>query len=72
MGIAYFSRLSDIVPMDAQDERSVEVQGLRLVRAFLSLPPDKRVLVIEFIEELLRASRRRSEDTQCHPVEPCT
>jgi hypothetical protein len=53
--------------MDAQDERSVEVQGLRLVRAFLSLPPDKRALVIEFIEEMLRASRRRSEDTQVSP-----
>jgi hypothetical protein len=66
-GIAYFSRLSDIERMDAQDERSVEVQGLRLVRAFLSLPPDKRALVIEFIEEMLRASRRRSEDTQVSP-----
>jgi hypothetical protein len=67
MGIAYLSRLSDIERMDAQDERSVEVQGLRLVRAFLSLPPDKRALVIEFIEEMLRASRRRSEDTQVSP-----
>jgi hypothetical protein len=29
-----------------------EAQGLRLMRSFLSLPPDKRQLVLEFVEQL--------------------
>lgn len=41
--------------MDAGKEQSIEAEGLRLVRAFLSLPPDKRAEVIAFVEELVRA-----------------
>jgi hypothetical protein len=41
--------------MDAGKERSDEAEGLRLVRAFLSLPPDRRAEVIAFVEELARA-----------------
>lgn len=41
--------------MDAKSNQSDEAQGLRLVRAFLSLPPDKRAEVIAFVEELARA-----------------
>lgn len=40
--------------MDAGKDESVEVEGLRLVRAFLSLPPEKRAEVIAFVEELAR------------------
>ncbi len=41
--------------MDVKSDQSDEAQGLRLVRAFLSLPPDKRAEVIAFVEELARA-----------------
>jgi hypothetical protein len=41
--------------MDAGKERSDEAEGLRLIRAFLSLSPDKRAEVIAFVEELARA-----------------
>jgi hypothetical protein len=44
--------------MDAKKDQSEEAQGLRLVRAFLSLPPDKRAEVIAFVEELARAQSR--------------
>ncbi|WP_342740404.1 hypothetical protein [Bradyrhizobium sp. B117] len=42
--------------MDAgkEKEKLDEVEGLRLVRAFLSLPPHKRAEVIAFVEELAR------------------
>ncbi|WP_234679024.1 hypothetical protein [Bradyrhizobium monzae] len=41
--------------MDSEAEPSDEAQGLWLVRAFLSLPPDKRAEVIAFVEDLVRA-----------------
>jgi len=41
--------------MDSRADPSDELQGLRLVRAFLSLPPEKRAEVLAFVEELLRA-----------------
>ncbi|MET3908559.1 hypothetical protein ABID59_002905 [Bradyrhizobium sp. S3.3.6] len=41
--------------MDSRADPSDEAQGLRLVRAFLSLPPDKRAEVIAFVEDLVRA-----------------
>jgi hypothetical protein len=44
--------------MDAKDDQSDEAQGLRLVRAFLRLPPDKRAEVIAFVEELARLHGR--------------
>ena len=40
--------------MDAEDERVDEAEGLKLIRAFLSLPPDKRAEVIAFAEGLAR------------------
>ncbi|MBB4260948.1 MULTISPECIES: hypothetical protein [unclassified Bradyrhizobium] len=66
-GIAYFSRSPDIRRMDSGKERSDEVEGLRLIRAFLSLPPDKRAEVIAFVEELARAHGRPEEGTQASP-----
>lgn len=54
--------------MDAEDERVDEVEGLRLVRAFLSLPPDKRAEVIAFVEELARAHGRPEEGTEASPT----
>ena len=49
--------------MDSKVEPSDEAQGLRLVRAFLSLPPERRAEVIAFVEDLVRA-QARSEDGQ--------
>lgn len=54
--------------MDAEDERVDEVEGLRLVRAFLSLPPDKRAEVIAFVEELARAHGRPEGGTEASPT----
>lgn len=66
-GIAYFSRSPDIGGMDAEDERVDEAEGLRLIRAFLTLPPDKRAEVIAFAEELARAHGRPEEGTEASP-----
>ena len=48
--------------MDATKERPDVVEGLRLIRAFLSLPPDKRAEIVAFVEELVRAYRRSDEE----------
>jgi len=53
--------------MDAKVDHSAEAQGLRLIRAFLSLPPDKRAEVIAFVEELARAHGRPDEGTETSP-----
>lgn len=53
--------------MVAGEERSDEVEGLRLIRAFLSLPPDKRAEVIAFAEELARVHGRPAEGTEASP-----
>ncbi|MCK1336338.1 hypothetical protein ACVWWG_008483 [Bradyrhizobium sp. LB7.2] len=53
--------------MDAKTDHSDEADGLRLVRAFLSLPPDKRAEVIAFVEELARAQSRPEEGTEVSP-----
>ena len=53
--------------MEADDERVDEAEGLRLVRAFLSLPPDKRAEVMAFVEELARAHARPEEGTEISP-----
>lgn len=50
--------------MDSKVDPSDEAQGLRLVRAFLSLPPEKRAEVIAFVEDLVRAAHARPEDGQ--------
>lgn len=53
--------------MDSGKERSDSVEGLRLIRTFLSLPPDKRAEVIAFAEELARALGRPEGGTKASP-----
>lgn len=53
--------------MDVKPDQSDEAQGLRLVRAFLSLPPDKRAEVIAFVEELARVQGRPEAGTEASP-----
>ena len=48
-------------------EPSEEALGLRLVRIFLSLPPEKRQLVLEFVEQLAREQDRREDGTEVSP-----
>jgi hypothetical protein len=67
-GIAYFSRSPDIGRMESWDSQSDEAQGLRLVRAFLSLPPDKRAEVLAFVEDLLIAHGRPEEGQEASPT----
>ncbi|MCG2672168.1 hypothetical protein ACFPFP_35120 [Bradyrhizobium sp. GCM10023182] len=66
-GIAYFSRSPDIVQMDSRADLSDEVQGLRLVRAFLSLPPEKRAEVMAFVEDLVRAHTQPDDGREVSP-----
>ncbi|UPK32802.1 hypothetical protein IVB18_31735 [Bradyrhizobium sp. 186] len=54
--------------MDAGEEQSDEAEGLRLVRAFLALSPDKRAEVIAFVEELVRAHDRPEEGQKASPT----
>lgn len=54
--------------MDAGEEQSDEALGLRLMRAFLSLSPDKRAEVIAFVEELARAHDRPEEGHEVSPT----
>ena len=53
--------------MESRDDPSGEAQGLRLVRAFLALPPDKRAEVLAFVEELVRAHGRPEEGQEISP-----
>ena len=53
--------------MDSKTDPSDEVQGLRLVRAFLSLPPEKRAEVIAFVEDLVRAHRPPDDGREVSP-----
>ncbi|MDN5005755.1 hypothetical protein ACFQZO_33430 [Bradyrhizobium sp. GCM10027634] len=54
--------------MESKAAPSDEVQGLRLVRAFLSLPPDKRAEVIAFVENLVRAHARPDDGQGVSPA----
>lgn len=54
--------------MDSRADPSDEAQGLRLVRAFLSLPPDKRAEVIALVEDLLRAHARPEDRQEVSPT----
>ena len=54
--------------MESRDDPSDEAQGLRLVRAFLSLPPDKRAEVLAFVEDLMRAHARPEEGQEISPL----
>ena len=53
--------------MESSENQSDEAQGLRLVRAFLSLPPDKRAEVLAFVEDLVRAHARPEEGQEVSP-----
>ncbi|MGY4503828.1 hypothetical protein ACVWYH_007785 [Bradyrhizobium sp. GM24.11] len=54
--------------MDSKVDPSDEAQGLRLVRAFLSLPPEKRAEVIAFVEDLVRAHARPEDGQEAAPT----
>lgn len=54
--------------MKSTQDQPDDVQGLRLVRAFLSLPPDKRAEVIAFVEDLVRAHARPQEGQEVSPA----
>ncbi|WP_198029526.1 hypothetical protein [Bradyrhizobium sp. WSM3983] len=54
--------------MDSRADPSDEAQGLRLVRAFLLLPPDKRAEVIAFVEDLVRAHAQPDEGQKISPL----
>jgi hypothetical protein len=53
--------------MDSRADPSDEVQGLRLVRAFLSLPPEKRAEVIAFVENLVLNHARPDDREEASP-----
>ena len=53
--------------MDSKVDLPDEAQGLRLVRAFLSLPPDKRAEVIAFVEELSRVHAPPDDGQEVSP-----
>ena len=54
--------------MDSGVDPSDEALGLRLVRAFLSLPPEKRAEVIAFVEELVRAHTQPDDGKEVSPA----
>lgn len=54
--------------MDSKIDPSDEAQGLRLVRAFLSLPPEKRAEVIAFVEDLVRAHAPPEDGQEATPT----
>jgi hypothetical protein len=67
-GIAYFSRSLETRGMETKDQAPDAAEGLRLVRAFLVLPAEKRRLVIALIEELARERDQREEETEASPT----
>ncbi|MET4387919.1 hypothetical protein ABIB73_003676 [Bradyrhizobium sp. F1.4.3] len=54
--------------MESREDQSDEALGLRLVRAFLALPRDKRAEVIAFVEDLVRAHARPEEGQEASPT----
>ena len=53
--------------MESKAERADEVQGLRLVRSYLQLSPEKRQMVLEFVDELCRQQGRVDDGTEASP-----
>lgn len=53
--------------MERGSERSEEALGLRLVRAYLTLPPEKRRRLMQFVEELSRELDRPNEGAGASP-----
>jgi hypothetical protein len=54
--------------MELWEDQSDEAQGLRLVRAFLALPPDKRAEVIAFVERLAGAQEQPGQAEKASPA----
>lgn len=50
--------------MEPKAEWPDEAQGLRLVRAYLALPPEKRLRVLQFVEELSFEQAQPREETE--------
>jgi hypothetical protein len=53
--------------MEPGDEWPDETEGLRLLRAFLALPPEKRRRVIEFVDKLSREPDSCGEGGEASP-----
>jgi len=54
--------------MKPKDESPEAAEGLRLVRAFLMLPLDKRRRVLKIVEELSCAQDRHEEGAETSPT----
>jgi hypothetical protein len=54
--------------MELRDDQSDEAQGLRLVRAFLALPPEKRAQVIAFVEQLVAVPDQPGQAEKASPA----
>jgi hypothetical protein len=50
--------------MELKADDSQEALGLRLVRAYLTLPPEKRQRVLQFVEEMTREQGQSSEGAE--------
>ena len=53
--------------MKRRKEWPEEAEGLRLMRTFVKLPPEKRSAVLKFIEEMSREQDRRGEASEAAP-----
>jgi hypothetical protein len=53
--------------MESKAERADEAQGLRLVRSFLNLSPERRQMVLDFVEELCRQQGRSDDGAEAPP-----
>lgn len=53
--------------MDPEKERLDGAEGLKLIRAFLSLLPDQRAEVIAFVEDLARAHGQPETGIEASP-----
>jgi hypothetical protein len=54
--------------MEPWEDQSDEAQGLRLVRAFLMLPSDKRAEVLAFVEQLEQAQDHPEQGEKASPA----
>jgi len=53
--------------MESSEEWPEEAEGLWLLRAFLALPPEKRDVVLKYIDELSCEQERCAEGTEAAP-----
>jgi len=54
--------------MELREDQCDEAQGLRLVRAFLALPPDKRAEIVAFVEQLAEAKDQPGQAEKASPA----